>query len=259
MVRFVVIMALLLITSQTNQALAGNKHASPQPLKQNFDSFILLSARPADLRLFIPAYATGKNGKLIEWEHKLDAYSQQWQDKKGKIADQQLLQQLFYDVHRRYLKHYTKYTGLQSLLQNGEYNCLSATAFYALILERLGYQYQIIESINHIVLLVELQKGQLLLLETTDPANGFVANTNGVKQRLQAIKNSEQDAGYYNLNLKIFRTIDLRELAGLQYYNYAAWHFNQRSMADATDHLRKGQLLYRSERFEKAARLIVGQ
>ncbi|WP_225000195.1 hypothetical protein [Cesiribacter sp. SM1] len=259
MVRFVVILALLLVTGYTNQALAGNKHARPQPLRQNFDSFVLLSARSSDLRLFMPAYASGKTGKLLEWEHDLNAYSQQWLDKKGKIADQQLLHQLFYDVHRRYLKHYTKYTGLQALFQTGEYNCLSATAFYALILERLGYHYQIIESINHIVLLVKPQNGQLILLETTDPANGFVANTNGVKERLQAIKNSEQAAGYYNLNLKIFRTIDLRELAGLQYYNYAAWHFNQRSMAHATDHLRRGQLLYRSERFEKTARLISGR
>ncbi|AHM61297.1 hypothetical protein D770_15215 [Flammeovirgaceae bacterium 311] len=258
MARFIIMFTLLVIELgvNTNQASAANKRGTPQPLHQNFDSFVLLSARSSDLKLFLPALANSKPGKLVTWENMLTAYSQEWLTKKGALSDRQLLHQLFYDVHRLYLKKFTQYTGLHALLKSGEYNCLSATAFYALLLERLDYKYEIIESVNHVVLLVKLQDGQLILLESTDPANGFLADKHAVKQRLQAIRDSEQAAGYYNLNLRIFRAIDLRELAGLQYYNYAAWYYNQRNMALAADYLRKGQLLYQSERFEKIAHLM---
>lgn len=258
MARFIILFVLLamMVVTTTGQALAANKRVTPQPLRQNFDSFVLLSAGSSDLKLFLPGLANSQASKITAWENKLAAYSQEWILKKAALSDKQLLHQLFYDVHRLYLKKFTQYTGLHALLKSGEYNCLSATAFYALVLERLGYSYEIIESINHVVILVKLQDGQLILLESTDPANGFVTDNNAVKERLQAIRDSEQAAGYYNLNLKIFRAIDLRELAGLQYYNYAAWHYNQRNMAGAADNLRKGQLLYQSERFEKIALLM---
>ena len=254
MVRFTVFLAILFMS--TSLATASNERAKPQPAKFDFQRFILLSARPSDLRLFIPSHTNAQPHKVLEWESNLTTYSNHWLKKKGTIADQQLLQHLFYDVHRRYLKHYTSYSGLQSLFETGEYNCLSATALYALILDRLEYKFEIIESVNHIVLLVNLPAGQQVLLETTDPTSGFIANAAAVQQRLQAIRRSEQAAGYYQLNLKIFRSIDIRELAGLQYYNYAAWYYNQKNLPNAATELQKGQMLYQSERFEKIAKLM---
>jgi hypothetical protein len=254
MKRFVILITLLLLTGLP--AVSSDRGVKPQPAKAHFETFFLMNARSTGLRLFIPDQATMKPHKLLQWEARLDAYSRQWLQKKGTISDQQLLEQLFHDVHKQYLKQFTPYAGLQGLLQLGEYNCLSATTFYALILERLGYSYSIVESVNHIVLLVNLPHQQLLL-ETTDPVKGFISKASEIQERLEEIKKKAPGAQYYNLNLKVFRTIGLRELAGLQFYNYAAWYYNQRDFVAAASQLRKGQFLYKSERFDKVANLLL--
>lgn len=250
---FVTLLVLLLTTYGTS---AGARVLKPQPLPEHFDFFFVLNARQTDLRLFIPAQTHIKPHHLHGWEQQLDAYIGQWLQKKKSMPQEQFLEQFFYDVHKRYLKQYTPYAGLQALMQSGEYNCLSAAVFYSLLLERLGYNYSIVESVNHVLLLVNLPDKQFLL-ETTDPVKGFVNNAVEIENRLNRLKNGEQSQQYYKLNIKVFRTIGLRELAGLQFYNYAAWYFNQGDLANAALHLKKGKLLYKSDRFDKVADLLL--
>lgn len=258
MARLSAVFTLAFLLAAAGMATATNKGVQPQPQLQSFEKLILLNAPSSDLRLFMPAQAIASPYKLQQWELHLAAYSQKWLAKKGKMSDQQLIRELFFDVHRRYLKQYTTFTGLNALLEKGEYNCLSATAFYALMLDRLGYTYTVVESVNHIVLLVNLAEQQLLL-ETTDPTNGFLSDAHTIKLRLREMELKEQTSKYYNLNLSIFRTISLKELAGLQFFNYAAWHFNQGNLAAAAIELEKGQLLYKSERFSKVAQLLANR
>lgn len=254
MTRFATLIVLLLLTGL--QAVASDRGVKPQPAKGHFETFVLMNARSTDLRLFIPDQTITKPHTLLSWEARLDAYSKHWLQKKETLSDELLMKELFYDVHKQYLKQYTPYAGLQGLLELGEYNCLSATTLYALILERLGYSYSIVESVNHIVLLVNLPHQQLLL-ETTDPEKGFISQASEIEERLDQMKKKTPGEQYYNLNLQVFRTIGLRELAGLQFFNYAAWYYNQRDFVSATSHLRKGQLLYKSERFDKVADLLL--
>lgn len=254
MVRFATLLTLLLVVA--HGAIGVERSARPLPLDVQTELFVLLNARPTDLRLFVPSQSQAKPLRLLQWDAQLDAYARQWNQKKQYLSDQELVEQLFYNVHRQFLKKFIPYAGLQALLETGEYNCLSATALYALLLERLGYSYDIVESVNHIVLLVNLPQQQLLL-ETTDPVKGFISTASEIDQRLSQIKNSEQSQRYYNLNLKVFRTIGLRELAGLQFYNHAAWYYNQRDFVNASLQLRKGKLLYKSERFDKVADLLL--
>src|SRR5688572_21667209 len=49
--------------------------------------------------------------------------------------DQAFLQFVFNKTHRKFLKNFEAYSTFGELLKDGSYNCLTATALYALILE----------------------------------------------------------------------------------------------------------------------------
>lgn len=246
---------ILLIVATVIRLTAADNSKQPLPLQKRFEPFILLSAGSSELRLFIPEKFTAAPHRYMSWEKDLDVYSQKWAAKKNHLTDAQLLRQLFQEVHHHYLKHYTPYTGVEALLENGEYNCVSATAFYALLLDRLGYNYRIVESNNHVVLVAAVGDSKFLF-ETTDPFNGFIDTTTEVNAYLNKMKAEAPGTRYYNFNLRIFRTISLRELAGLQFYNSAAWYYNHKQPQQAAEALRNGEILYQTKRFSLFKQLL---
>lgn len=255
MMRTVAVFIFAVLFTTALSAAASSNRVQPQPLNNSFEKLVLANASSSSLRLFIPSQTSASSLERYHWEQQLNDYSQSWRTKKSRLSNEQLLKELFYDVHRQYLKQYTPYAGLQALLKTGEYNCLSATALYALLLNRLGFDYSILESINHVVLIVHIS-GEKFMLESTDPASGFIADADAIAARLAQMQEQEQSQGYYKFGLHVFSSISLRELAGLQYFNYAAWLFNQQQLAGAALQLDKGELLYKSERFSKVAQLL---
>jgi hypothetical protein len=128
----------------------------------------------------------------------------------------------FYYVHRRYLKRYTRQSTLSDLLEKGRYNCVTASALYALLFEQLNIRYQIWEMDYHAYISVETD-GKMVMLETTDPMCGFVTEPAEIRRQLNEILT---DARQYQRKTGmpmplIHRVIQLHQLAGLQFYNLA--------------------------------------
>ena len=75
-------------------------------------------------------------------------------------------------IHERDLKHYdANVDGLHRLLDDGSFNCLSATLFEGLVAEALGYEASIVQYPGHVLL--RLRFGQRVVdVESTSPA-GF--------------------------------------------------------------------------------------
>ncbi len=75
-------------------------------------------------------------------------------------------------IHERDLKHYdADVDGLHRLLDDGSFNCLSATLFEGLVAEALGYDASIVQYPGHVLL--RLRFGQRVVdVESTSPA-GF--------------------------------------------------------------------------------------
>ncbi len=162
------------------------------------------------------------------------------------------LERTFYFNHRRKLSWYHHGVILSDLFESGKYDCLTGTAFYAATLEELGIAYQIYEFNYHVFLIVQTEEGRLLI-EPTDPLEGFVSNQKEIEARIASYS---QDEGM-TANLKsVSNVISLKDLAGLHYYNMGITAYNARDYANAFNYLLKANFLYPSTRIKEIQRVF---
>lgn len=173
--------------------------------------------------------------------------------KKGKYNnDQRFLSHLFYRTHQKFLKKYIPFSSLRSVFTEGDYDCLSATALYALMLNALNIDYRVVETNYHIYLQIDI-KDKVVLFESTDPLYGFITDPKEIEKRL-----NEYDAGNYGVTAsnkntyeytsKINNQVGLNHIVGLHYYNAAVAAYNEEALKEAVDNLEKTILFYNSER-----------
>lgn len=164
------------------------------------------------------------------------------------------LEKTFYQIHRKNLGWYENYVSFAQTLEKRKYDCLTGTALYALILDKLEIPYKVLEFDFHIFLLAEAD-GREILIEATDPLGGFVTDASEIDRRIKSsLLNEQYKDQYYRTYLQ--NEINLVELAGLQYYNLAVDLFNKQKYKEAKRFIKKANLLYPSERIQQTAQLI---
>ena len=172
--------------------------------------------------------------------------------------DLKFIRQIFEKSHQKFFKKYAQHSTFNQMLNEGTYDCVSGSAALSLLLERYGYEFEIVETDYHVFLVVNLD-GEKIVLESTLPIGGMITTPSEVQKYVDSYKPAEfallksysqSLAGTeieYSDN-SIFRKVNLKQLAGLQYYNDAIVHFNSQEYTKAVDQLSKAYSLYPSER-----------
>ncbi len=224
-------------------------------------------------------WETGKSDplKLFTAVHANEIHEQKWNElvleldkKRAKTKnDYNFLRQIFQKSHNTLLKTYVKHSTFNEMLKVGEFDCVSGSATLGMLLNRYGYDYDIVETDYHVFIVVNV-KDKNIILESTLPIGGMITSPTDVQAYLDSYKtvefaqlssltqrlgNPEEDLS----NHSIFRKVSLLELAGLQYYNDAITHFNEQSFGLASKQLSKALLLYDSERIKNLRELSIEQ
>jgi hypothetical protein len=168
---------------------------------------------------------------------------------------------LIYDVvHKTFFKVYKLTNSFCDIFQKGEYNCVSATALYAIIFSKLGIPVQIKEMPTHVFL--EAYPGtSKVVLETTAPDKGYYQFSDEIKEgyvkslsRRKVISKEEMDttsvAVLFNRYYFSSEDISLIQLAGIQYSNFGIYYNDDRNYSNAVEELKKSYSLYPSERIK---------
>jgi hypothetical protein len=178
-------------------------------------------------------------------------------------SDREFLKYVFYKTHQRFLKNYTSHATLDNTFANGNYNCLSGTILYALILNQFNIPHEVIETNYHIFILAETPEGKILM-EATDPLNGFVTNHEELDMRIAVYKQNElnnatsrADKSHYKFRFDLYNSVSLNELRGLSYYNMAVFTFNNQQLPEAVEYLMKALALYSSPRMDEFSQLVL--
>lgn len=188
-----------------------------------------------------------------------------------KVSDETRLKKLFSVVQLKYLHHYRVGQNLQQTLSTGNYDCLTATSIYAILLQKLGYTYDIKETPQHVYLVVSLKNGKKkILFESTDKVNGFITDPAEISER--EIKYAKQSSESYANILKIAdihhineidcsksKTIDLMQLCGLQYFNESVKLYNLGLYKEAFVYIEKAFVFYPSDRIGGMALITLQQ
>ena len=177
----------------------------------------------------------------------------------GKNKDK-TLKLFFNEIHDKLLRKYVTNARFEFLLDQGEYNCLTASALYAMAFQRFNMPYQLRSTTDHVYVIVNPGPGETII-ETTDPQNGVYQYSDQYKKayidrqvKTKMISKDEYNSGSVEaLFQKYFYTsdtIDLKQLAGYHYYNNAIDLIGKENYAESSNQLMKAYLLNRSAKVE---------
>jgi hypothetical protein len=158
---------------------------------------------------------------------------------------ERFLKRIFYKTQSAFLHQYEQYAPFSSLATySKEYDCVTGTALYAIILGYFHFEYSIIELDFHTYMLVHLGDKDILI-ESTNPKSGFVVENYEIEQLRQKYKTESSEINQRGiLDQEVERKINMKELAGLHFYNQAVNEFNQGQYTAAKKLLKAAQNLY---------------
>ncbi|MFY0591830.1 hypothetical protein [Roseivirga sp.] len=188
--------------------------------------------------------------------------------RKHKKRDRAFLRSIFYKVHKRILINYERQATMAETMQTGNFGCLTGTAIYALILSHFQFDYEIIELPNHVFIKLNVD-GQDMLIESTNPEGGLMSISKKLAQNMEQI-------GFDTRKLKLLTTvgegsvgewelfeghvkINLRELAGLQYFNESIRYYIQKEYLLSMEMISAAYEHYPSKRNEKLMQLVINK
>lgn len=151
--------------------------------------------------------------------------------------DDDFIEYLYYYTHRKLLKRYVQYPSLAETLEVGDYDCLTATATYSFLLSELAIPHAVVETNYHIYILVYPDSENEILLEATDPQNGFITRQESISQQKELYRqaNKEVKENQIDFNFNIERRLEGKELIGLLYYNLSIKQLNLRNWQKADE------------------------
>lgn len=143
------------------------------------------------------------------------------------------LKEVFAFAKESVFEEYSLYTTTGELLDNGNFNCVSGTAFFAVLLRQAGYDVTPFEMQHHVYLSVVSASGKKYIIESTDRETG--------------VFRQKKNTSYY-LYDKQFGTwqqpVTLQQLAGLEWYNLAIAAYNHQKFGQAIRYCHLAQAYY---------------
>jgi len=176
--------------------------------------------------------------------------------KSKKKDEKSLIKWIYKDIHHQFFKKYELVNHFDNVFESGYYNCLSATAIYALVLDELGVPYQINILPNH-VNLTAYPESHKIIIETTDPVKGYFIYDKKFKEQyvsnLLAYKVIEKKDIELKTTEEVFDIyystkddVNLKELVGVQYYNDGLYLLEDGKNEEGIEQLEKSIALYPS-------------
>ncbi len=219
------------------------------------------------LKIIVASQAEIDQTKFNKIQLDLDALLLKLKNKQEKYRDQEaFLAWAFYYVHRKNLGWYDQYVSFGDLFINKKYDCLTGTTLYSYLLDKLGFPFTIHELDYHIFIVVHLDEKKILL-EATDPLDGFIVDNDLIQQRIEqfisegnrslSVKGVGEIQQEMQGTLSVNQTVDLKKLAGLQYFNLAVKAYNEKDLSSATSHILKAEKLYPCERIYEVKKMLL--
>ncbi len=161
---------------------------------------------------------------------------------------------IYKTIHLELFKKYDEDALFYDIESTGNYNCVSATAVYAIVLDYFQIDFAIKERPQHVYLIVN-PTTDAIIMESTNPSKGvLLINDNAKKDYIKYLRSnkiiSESDYESKSIN-ELFiehyykdETITINELAGLHYYNHGIAFMNKELYLKASYSLEKALMLY---------------
>lgn len=210
------------------------------------------------LNLFLSSYNKATTVSADKVQQRIDDCANVLIKETDAMTEPKKIKFIYKYVHQEFLKMYSLHNNFSDIFEKGEYNCVSGSALYALIFEKLGIPYQIIEIPAH-VYLVAYPLTHKIRIETTDPKHGYVQFGNSyiesyVKYLLESkiISQNEMDTStiskVFNRHYFAASGVSIKALAGIQYSNFYLYDYEENNHEEGFSEIKKAFFLNPDER-----------
>ena len=226
--------------------------------REYFSRLFVKKESPDYLPLFLATDKTSNTSTHKSANQRIESVIQQLDklDINSK-SEAKKIKAIYKTIHDEFLKKYELENNFNEIFQTGNYNCLSATALYSIILEKYNIPYVIKKAPKH-VFLMTYPNSSKILIETTDPVKGYfqyneqmIANYVDHMKRNKMISEEEfmtkSQAELFEKYFMKDENIGLKQLVGLQYYNLAIYEYEKEKYLEALENIQKAYLFYPSE------------
>lgn len=249
------------VLSQDSLVLLNDVKYSSDFEKKAFDEYFRKKDKSVFLKLFLAVSPVVNEAASTSVEERISSLTTSIKASGlEKKKPEKKIKSVYDQVHNPLLKKYEIENRFYEIFQSGNYNCVSATALYALMFDRLEIPYEIKEEPTHVYLLGYPNK-ENILVETTSPLHGYLTFNDDYKlnyvttlKKQKVIGSDEADRStvdalfnkYYFKNEKI----TVENLVGIQYMNDAIFRKDHNELLKAYQQMEKAYLFYPSSRCE---------
>ena len=217
------------------------------------------NGKPDFLKLFLAVSPAMDENRYRDISIRIQTHVTEIKEKKfDKLKDEKKISFIYKSVNDNVLNRYEEKILFPDLFTTGNFNCLTASAYYGFLFNNLNIGYDFRETMNH-VHPVAFPNSLQIKVETTDPINGFQYFDQKLKlQFVGYLINSKIISKEESKNIpldSIFNQyyfpeseIGIKELAGLQYLNDAFFKLGEENYTDAFTQIQKAYFLYPSKR-----------
>ncbi len=189
-----------------------------------------------------------KDYKTVITEHIKEIENKGIENKKTK----QKVQVIYKLTHDKYFKQYTQNAYFDEIFETGNYNCVTATSLYALLLNHFKIDYKIKKTPNHVYIEVkDLKKN--ILMESTFPQDGVFEYSDNLKkeyidylEKNKLLKSEDKELSVQEIFSQYFYSaeeINIYQLSSLQYYNLGLAKLNVPEFNEALINFEKCKIL----------------
>lgn len=165
------------------------------------------------------------------------------------------IKNIYHLIHGNLLKKYEARISFEKIFTTGEYNCVTASALYAMVFEEMGIPYQLKELPNHVYIVA--YPDEQIVVESTNPRSDFFQFDLSTKTRFvnelverKLISTDElATRSIHDLFNEYYfkdKVIDMRKLIALQYFNQGLFAIDANNFDLGLRELEKACYLYPS-------------
>ncbi|HTF82767.1 MAG TPA: hypothetical protein VL947_13620 [Cytophagales bacterium] len=188
-------------------------------------------------------------------EKRIDKICDLMKDKRRLYSSEtRFVQYVFYHLKSNYLVNYKADAQFSELLTGSTYDCVTGTALLALVFDRLGMKYQILETYSHVCIKIQSDSTHMLLEPTLK--DGVYANGKQIYERLKKMQSEKKEqvlkvlsSSYKSVDVNYYCTkINLLQLIGILYFNNAAQGLSEKKYESSIYYAKIANMLYPSVR-----------
>ncbi len=210
---------------------------------------------PEYIRLFLSASEEIDSAEIEEYVTTFNSFCETFNTKKFlKSKPKKKIKTIYRAVHGTFFRKYEMLTSFDKIFKDGDYNCVTASALYGIILIRLNIPFFVVETPVHVYIVSYPDKNRIKI-ESTGPYAGYFIYSQSLKKAF--IENFREyklidDKEYSKLSLDelfdkyyfIGNKISIKELIGIQYFNIAAYYTLKNNLEQGYNSLEKAYVFY---------------